>query len=99
MPPSNPLKPGKTPEQYWGALAHTISDDGPNKLMTFESAVQGIRQTWDQLNAALDWMNGNACVRGACSRSGQSSVIVDPLLWDRVSPIVRAIDLEFLQRG
>ena len=100
MPPTDPLKPGKTRDAYLDALARTISIPAhENFLMPFESARQGILQTWDQLNAAQDWMSGNACVRGACSRSGQSSVIVDPLLWDRVSPQVRAIDREFLQRG
>lgn len=99
MPPTDPLKPGKTREAYSSELAHVISDDGPNKLMSYEDAYQGIWQTWDQHNLAKDFQNGNSCVRGACSRGGTQSVIVDPLLWDRVSPIVRAIDLEFLRRG
>ncbi len=97
MPPSNPLKPGKTPEQYWDALATVIST-APHKLMSFEEARQGIRQTWDQHNAAKDWMNGNSCVRGACSRQGMGSVEIPATTWDKVSPLVRAIDLEYLQR-
>lgn len=98
MPPVDPMKPGKDWKVYLDELAKTISTPGENFLMPFESARQGCLQAWDQQNAAKAWMSGQACVRGACSRSGQASVIVDPLLWDRVSPLVTAIDQEYLQR-
>ena len=94
MPPTDPLKPGKTADAYFDALTAVVI---AQTTVPAGQAKQGIREAWDQLNAAKDWMSGNALLRGAFCRSGSDAVKSPQTALDVMSPKARAIDLEFLQ--
>lgn len=93
-PPTDPLKPGMTVDAYLDAIARVIED---HTNVSFVDGRQGALQAWDQQNKAKTWMSGQACLRGGFCRDGQDSVLIDATVFDVMSPLVAAIDAEFLQ--